>query len=69
MGDCYKLHTTPKSWAEAKTSCETEGTNLISILSVFEQAFVDILTADITTPVWLGLADQNVREPVYSVKL
>ena len=64
MGDCFKLHTTLKSWAQVKTTCETEGANLVSILSVFEQAFVDILTADITTPVWLGLADQKVKEPI-----
>lgn len=48
------------SWGEAKKSCQAEGANLVSVLNVFDQAYVDIITADITTPVWIGLADEMV---------
>ena len=58
--DCLKVHPTPMNWTQAKTSCESEHSSLVSILNVFDQAFVDVITADITTPVWTGLADQAV---------
>ena len=58
--DCLKVHSTPMNWTQAEKSCDSEHSSLVSILSVFDQAFVDVITADITTPVWTGLADQVV---------
>ena len=60
--NCYRVYSKPLNWNLAKTSCESIGSNLVSILSVYDQAFVDIITADFSTPVWIGLADQGVKQ-------
>ena len=60
--NCYRVYSKPLNWNQAKTSCESIGSNLVSILSVYDQAFVDIITADFSTPVWIGLADQGVKQ-------
>ncbi|XP_045209803.2 macrophage mannose receptor 1-like isoform X2 [Mercenaria mercenaria] len=55
--DCYKLDPTPRSWQDAMTSCTKDGTQLTSVITVFEQAFIDTLSAHLNSPVWIGLAD------------
>ena len=60
MNDCFKVYPTAMNWTQAKSSCESVGSSLVSILNVYEQAFLDIITVDFSTPVWIGLADQGV---------
>jgi hypothetical protein len=58
--DCYKLDPTPMSFYDAVASCKKDGTYLLSVLTVYEQAFLDTLAASVSSPVWIGLSDLQV---------
>ncbi|KAL4228716.1 chromatin-modulating protein mrc1 [Mactra antiquata] len=57
--DCYKLIPTPMSWNDAEQYCTQLQTHLVSILTVYEHAFVDTLAASMNSPVWIGMSDQQ----------
>lgn len=68
--DCYKLYSDPKSWSDAEASCQKTGTHLVSVLTVYEQAFIDMLSASLSSPVWIGMSDLKViRLPQFIVHI
>ncbi|KAL3836968.1 hypothetical protein ACJMK2_022370, partial [Sinanodonta woodiana] len=57
---CFRVNKTPLTWNNAQATCAGDGGNLASLLSVYESAYVDVITSDISTPIWIGLSDSKV---------
>ena len=57
---CYKFVTSPKNWTDASKYCSNQGAFLVTIASVFEQAFIHLLVDG--TDTWTGLNDVKVTE-------
>ncbi|XP_068922813.1 C-type lectin domain family 4 member F-like isoform X1 [Petaurus breviceps papuanus] len=60
-GNIYYFSSEKKSWEEAQQSCVSENSNLTSVTSEEEQAF---LTQTITSSHWIGLTDKG-REGIW----
>ncbi|KAK3582968.1 hypothetical protein CHS0354_027084 [Potamilus streckersoni] len=58
---CFRVNKMPLTWNNAQATCAGDGGNLASLLSVYEAAYVDVITSDISTPIWIGLSDSKVR--------
>lgn len=58
--DCYKLNTAAMTWQDASAACHRDGTHLTSIVTIYEQSYIDTLTASLNSPVWIGLSDIKV---------
>ena len=62
---CFRVITSSPSgmnFQAAQTACQSDGTNLASIIDSYEQAFVETqlhIMGD--NPLWIGLADDKVR--------
>ena len=61
---CYKLHKSPQSWDNAKTTCTEEGGYLVTIVAEAENAALQLATADDDLSVWTGGRDVNVRSSI-----
>ena len=59
--DCYKVHNAHKTYSQATAACKAEQAYLTSIMSIYEQAYIDTLIENIDSPVWTGLRDPGVR--------
>ena len=55
---CYKWIDEPKSWSDAESFCNSQNAHLVSVLDLFEQAYV--FTEVTSNPVWLGLNNKEV---------
>ncbi|ESO86195.1 hypothetical protein LOTGIDRAFT_235549 [Lottia gigantea] len=60
---CYKLVNQPKTWQDAQKLCRSDGatSNLASTFSMYEQAFMEVLTYSLKSPYWIGLSDQKEK--------
>ncbi|XP_052803256.1 macrophage mannose receptor 1-like isoform X2 [Mya arenaria] len=58
--DCYRLQTTPMTWNDAVTACQSHQMTLATVTGVYDQAFIDTLIAGYNTPVWIGLGDPGL---------
>ncbi|MED6266988.1 hypothetical protein CHARACLAT_007649 [Characodon lateralis] len=59
-GRCYKYFGSRVTWGEAELQCVSEGANLVSIHSIEEHDFVDLLIKNFDptrTLTWIGLTD------------
>uniref|UniRef100_A0A3B4V2R1 C-type lectin domain-containing protein n=1 Tax=Seriola dumerili TaxID=41447 RepID=A0A3B4V2R1_SERDU len=54
---CYKPFGDRKTWRDAQDSCRSEGAELMSILSMTEQSWLESYLYLATTDVWTGLND------------
>ncbi len=66
---CYKRHLEKRSWDEAQSKCESEGANLVSIMTSAENAAVQLIAQTDNAPVWLGGRAQNVRLVFHSLRM
>ena len=59
---CFKVISTPQSFAKANDACKSDGTNLASISNVYEQAFVETIvhSTEGADALWIGLVDDKV---------
>ncbi|XP_033127005.1 CD209 antigen-like protein E [Anneissia japonica] len=60
-GSCYTLLSGNSSWHEAKSRCEEENANLVTISSAQENIFVSAHTDD-CQKIWIGLNDNRVED-------
>ncbi|KAM4543684.1 macrophage mannose receptor 1 [Fundulus diaphanus] len=58
-GKCYKLFADKKAWQDARTHCQKEGGNLLSITSEKEQAFLTTQLLSQNDDLWIGMNDIN----------
>ncbi|XP_052258892.1 macrophage mannose receptor 1-like [Dreissena polymorpha] len=58
--DCYNVQMTPMSWTDASSACASRQMTLASVLSVYDQAFIDTLVVGFNSPVWIGLSDPGL---------
>ncbi|XP_032407990.1 macrophage mannose receptor 1 isoform X1 [Xiphophorus hellerii] len=58
-GKCYKFFADKKNWKDARTHCQKEGGNLVSITSEKEQAFLTTQMLSQKEDLWLGMNDIN----------
>lgn len=49
------------TWEDAKKNCEGEKANLVSVRNDWTQAYVELLTMNLKSPVWIGLNKELVR--------
>uniref|UniRef100_A0A672YDV6 C-type lectin domain-containing protein n=1 Tax=Sphaeramia orbicularis TaxID=375764 RepID=A0A672YDV6_9TELE len=59
-GRCYKYVATPMTWADAELHCVSQRANLVSIHSLEEHKFVEILIQNYDhaqREIWIGLSD------------
>ncbi|XP_061589669.1 macrophage mannose receptor 1 [Cololabis saira] len=57
---CYKPSGDKKTWHEARRECRNQGADLVSILSMTEQTWVESYLYMATSDVWTGLNDLAV---------
>ena len=55
---CYKWIDEPKSWSDAESFCKAQNSHLVSVLDLFEQAYV--FTEVKANLAWLGLNNRDV---------
>ena len=61
-GACYKFDTSSKkSWDDARSACLAMSSDLVSIGSAKEQAFIASETRKYRTPFWIGFNDKRVE--------
>ncbi|CAM4520728.1 unnamed protein product [Lepidochelys olivacea] len=61
-GHCYMIHSEPKMWKEALTSCTKEDGDLASIHNIEEHSFiVSQLGYKSTDELWIGLNDLRIQ--------
>lgn len=53
QGCCYKLISQKQAWTQARETCIKDNAHLASIENYFEQAFIELLTADSTEHTWI----------------
>lgn len=61
QGKCYKIVTgnDNKNWQDARTFCQNQGGNLVSIVSEREQAFLTMQLQRYKEDLWIGMNDVN----------
>uniref|UniRef100_A0A3B3XW65 C-type lectin domain-containing protein n=1 Tax=Poecilia mexicana TaxID=48701 RepID=A0A3B3XW65_9TELE len=62
QGRCYKYFGSRVTWGEAELHCVSEGANLVSIHSLNEQNFVNLLIKNFDPTrslTWIGLTDMH----------
>uniref|UniRef100_A0A669ENL9 C-type lectin domain-containing protein n=1 Tax=Oreochromis niloticus TaxID=8128 RepID=A0A669ENL9_ORENI len=58
FGDfCYKPFGDKKTWHDAQSSCRALGAELVSILSMTEQSWLEVDVKGLENDVWIGLND------------
>ncbi|KAM9450976.1 lymphocyte antigen 75-like [Clarias gariepinus] len=62
---CYKPHSDKKTWFEALAACRRHGADLVSIMSLTEQSWIESYLYEATSDVWIGLND--LEHPGYFV--
>ncbi|XP_024917706.1 macrophage mannose receptor 1 isoform X1 [Cynoglossus semilaevis] len=62
FGDfCYKAFSDKKTWHDARESCRKLGADLVSILSMVEQSWLESYLYLLTSDTWIGLNDLKVQ--------
>ncbi|XP_072570731.1 uncharacterized protein [Paramormyrops kingsleyae] len=62
FGDfCYKPFTDQKTWHAARTSCRKLGADLVSLLSLKEQSWLESYLFMVTSDMWIGLNDLEIQ--------
>uniref|UniRef100_A0A8C2AKX6 Mannose receptor, C type 2 n=1 Tax=Cyprinus carpio TaxID=7962 RepID=A0A8C2AKX6_CYPCA len=62
MDNCYQFNfQATLSWSEARTSCQQQGADLLSITKVEEQIFINGLLTGYSATLWLGLNDLDLN--------
>ena len=62
ISNCFKLVTTPMTYANAKAYCASDSTELAFFSDRYEQAFIQTqLYANDIEAVWLGMTTEVVR--------
>lgn len=61
QGKCYKfvLGADERNWQDARSYCQNQGGNLVSILNYREQAFLTTQMLKIKESLWIGMNDVN----------
>lgn len=59
-GCCYKLISQKQTWTQARETCIKDNAHLASIENYYEQAFIELLTADMTEHTWIGCSKEAV---------
>ncbi|XP_007547609.1 lactose-binding lectin l-2-like [Poecilia formosa] len=62
QGRCYKYVASGMTWGEAELQCVSEGANLVSIHSLEEHNYVNLLIKNFDptrSPTWIGLTDMH----------
>ena len=64
---CYKLYTTKARWTDARTSCNRDSGELVSIHSETENSFVYYLSGlkKAEDTLWIGLNDKQVLKTMF----
>lgn len=57
----YKYVEDLKTWQEAEVFCQSEGGHLVSVLDVYEEAFLYLLNNSDIEEFWMGATHKNVR--------
>lgn len=57
----YKYVEDLKTWQEAEVFCQSEGGHLVSVLNVYEEAFLYLLNNSDIEEFWMGATHKNVR--------
>lgn len=60
--DSIKAVTKNLTWEDAKKNCEGEKANLVSLRNDWTQAYVELLTMSLKSPVWIGVNKELVRD-------
>ncbi|XP_015232976.1 PREDICTED: macrophage mannose receptor 1 [Cyprinodon variegatus] len=58
-GKCYKFFGDKKNWQNARSHCQKEGGNLVSIANEKEQAFLTAQSLSQQDDLWIGMNDIN----------
>ncbi|KTF75962.1 hypothetical protein cypCar_00046669, partial [Cyprinus carpio] len=62
MDNCYQFNFLARlSWSEARTSCQQQGADLLSITKVEEQIFINGLLTGYSATLWMGLNDLDLN--------
>ncbi|RXN12787.1 C-type mannose receptor 2-like protein [Labeo rohita] len=62
MDNCYQFNfQATLSWSEARTSCQQQGADLLSITKVEEQIFINGLLTGYSATLWMGLNDLDLK--------
>ncbi|XP_066497650.1 C-type mannose receptor 2 [Hoplias malabaricus] len=62
MHSCYQFNfQATLSWSEARTSCEQQGADLLSITRVEEQSYINGLLTGYSAALWMGLNDLDLN--------
>ncbi|TRY95646.1 hypothetical protein DNTS_017847, partial [Danionella cerebrum] len=62
MDNCYQFNfQATLSWSEARTSCQQQGADLLSITKVEEQIYVNGLLIGYSATLWMGLNDLDLN--------
>uniref|UniRef100_A0A672NXR2 Mannose receptor C-type 2 n=1 Tax=Sinocyclocheilus grahami TaxID=75366 RepID=A0A672NXR2_SINGR len=62
MDNCYQFNfQATLSWSEARTSCQQQGADLLSITKVEEQIFINGLLTGYSATLWMGLNDLDLN--------
>lgn len=59
--DSIKAVTKNLTWEDAKKNCNGEKASLVSLRNDWTQAYVELLTMNLKSPVWIGLNKELVR--------
>ena len=57
---CYMIVSQRQTWEQAREYCTSQESVLVSITDYYEQAYVEVLIADETESVWIGLYFNDV---------
>lgn len=60
--DSIKAVTKNLTWEDARKNCEGEKASLVSLRNDWTQAYVELLTMSLKSPVWIGLNKELVRD-------
>jgi hypothetical protein len=59
-GSCYKVHTTPATWTNAKNNCDDDPDwHLATITTAGEQDVADTLADDVNLDLWIGVVGND----------
>ncbi|XP_036445756.1 C-type mannose receptor 2 [Colossoma macropomum] len=62
MDNCYQFNfQATLSWSEARTSCQQQGADLLSITKVEEQSYINGLLTGYSAALWMGLNDLDLN--------
>lgn len=59
--DSVKVVTKNLTWEDARKQCESEKATLANLRNDWTQAYVELLTMNLKSPVWIGLNKQQVH--------